>query len=88
MSIYYSRKAKIFYPLNYSTPRDSGSSRFKPGTSIYFSLVILFSLVIPVTNLGISVPIDPVIEDSEGLIASLGVGISIYKVSLINNSLS
>jgi hypothetical protein len=77
MSIYYSRKVEIFYPLNYSTPRESGSSKFKPGTSIYFSLVILFSLAIPVVNLGISVPMDPVIEDSKGLIVSLETGISI-----------
>ena len=77
MSIYYSRKVKIFYLLNYSTPRESGSGKFKPSTSIYFSLVILFSLAILVVNLGISVPIDPIIEDSEGLIVSLETGISI-----------
>jgi hypothetical protein len=86
--MYYSRKAKIFYLLNYSIPRESRSSKFKPSTSIYFSLVILFSLVIPVTNLDISIPMDPIIEDSKELIASLGVGISIYKVLLINNNLS
>jgi hypothetical protein len=77
MSIYYSRKVKIFYLLNYSTPRESGSGKFKPGTSIYFSLVILFSLAIPVVDLGISIPIDPIIEDSKGLIVSLETGISI-----------
>ena len=77
MSIYYSKKVKIFYLLNYSTPRESGSSKFKPSTSIYFSLVILFSLAIPVINLGISIPIDPVIEDSKGLIVSLETRISI-----------
>jgi hypothetical protein len=77
MSIYYSRKVKIFYLLNYNTPRESGSGKFKPGTSIYFSLVILFSLAIPVVNLGISIPINPVIEDSKGLIVSLETGISI-----------
>jgi hypothetical protein len=77
MSIYYSRKVKIFYSLNYSAPRESGSGKFKPGTSIYFSLVILFSLAIPVVNLGVSVPMDPVIEDSKGLIVSLETRISI-----------
>jgi hypothetical protein len=77
ISIYYSRKVKIFYPLNYGAPRESGSGKFKPGTSIYFSLVILFSLAIPVVNLGISIPIDPVIEDSEGLIVSLETRINI-----------
>jgi hypothetical protein len=77
MSIYYSRKVEIFYLLNYSTPRESGSGKFKPSTSIYFSLVILFSLAIPVVNLGMSVPVDPVIEDSKGLIVSLETGISI-----------
>jgi hypothetical protein len=77
MSIYYSRKVKMFYPLNYSTPRESGSSKFKPGTSIYFSSVILFSLAILVVNLGVSVLVDPVVEDSEGLIVSLETGISI-----------
>jgi hypothetical protein len=77
MSVYYSRKVKIFYLLNYSTPRESGSSKFKPSTSIYFSLVILFSLVIPVVDLGISIPINPVIEDSKGLIVSLETRISI-----------
>jgi hypothetical protein len=77
MSIYYSRKVKIFYLLNYGTPRESGSGKFKPGTSIYFSLVILFSLAIPVVDLGISIPMNPVIEDSKGLIVSLETGISI-----------
>ena len=77
MSIYYSRKVEIFYLLNYSTPGESRSSKFKPSTSIYFSLVILFSLVIPVDDLSISVPIDPVIEDSKGLIVSLETRISI-----------
>jgi hypothetical protein len=77
MSIYYSKKVKIFYLLNYSTPRESGSSKFKPGTSIYFSLVILFSLAIPVVDLGVSILVDPVIEDSKGLIVSLETGISI-----------
>jgi hypothetical protein len=77
MSIYYSKKVEIFYLLNYSTPRESRSGKFKPSTSIYFSLVILFSLAIPVVNLGISVPVDPVIEDSEGLIVSLETRISI-----------
>jgi hypothetical protein len=67
----------MFYLLNYSTPRESRSGKFKPGTSIYFSLVILFSLAIPVVNLGISVPMDPIIEDSKGLIVSLETGISI-----------
>jgi len=71
MSIYYSRKVKIFYLLNYSTPRESRSSKFKPNTSIYFSLVIL------VVDLGVSVLIDPIIEDSKGLITSLEAGISI-----------
>jgi hypothetical protein len=75
--VYYSRKVKIFYLLNHSTPRESGSGKFKPSTSIYFSLVILFSLAIPVVDLGISVPIDPIIEDSKGLIISLETGISI-----------
>ena len=78
----------MFYLLNYSTPRESRSSRFKPSTSIYFSLVILFSLAILVVNLGISIPIDPVIEDSKELTMSLGIRISIYEVLLINNSLS
>ena len=77
MSIYYSRKVKIFYLLNYNTPRESGSSKFKPSTSIYFSLVILFSLAILVVDLGIFIPIDPVIKDSKGLIVSLEIGISI-----------
>jgi hypothetical protein len=77
MSIYYSRKVEMFCLLNYSAPRESGSGKFKPGTSIYFSLVILFSLAIPVVNLGVSIPVDPVIEDSEGLIVSLETGISI-----------
>ena len=77
MSIYYSRKAKIFYLLNYSTPRENRSSKFKPSTSIYFSLVILFSLVIPVVDLGVSILIDPIIEDSEELIVSLETRISI-----------
>jgi hypothetical protein len=77
MSIYYSRKVKIFYLLNYGAPGESGSGKFKPSTSIYFSLVILFSLAIPVVNLGVSVPMDPVIEDSKGLIVSLETGISI-----------
>ena len=77
MSIYYSRKVEIFYLLNYSTPRESGSGKFKLSTNIYFSLVILFSLVIPVVDLGISVPMDPVIEDSKGLIVSLETRISI-----------
>ena len=88
MSIYYSRKAEIFYLLNYSTLRNNRSSRFKPSISIYFSLIILFSLAILVTNLGISIPIDPIIKDSKGLIVSLGIRISIYKVSLINNNFS
>ena len=78
----------MFYLLNYSIPRENRSSKFKPSTSIYFSLVILFSLAILVTNLGISVPIDPFIEDSKGLITSLGIRISIYKVPLIDNNLS
>jgi hypothetical protein len=77
MSVYYSRKVKMFYLLNYSAPRESGSGKFKPGTSIYFSLVILFSLAIPVVDLGVSIPMDPVIEDSKGLIVSLETGISI-----------
>jgi hypothetical protein len=77
MSIYYSRKVKIFYSLNYSAPRESRSGKFKPGTSIYFSLVILFSLAIPVVDLGVSIPIDPIIEDSKGLIVSLETRISI-----------
>jgi hypothetical protein len=77
MSIYYSRKVKMFYLLNYSTPRESGSGKFKLSTSIYFSLVILFSLAILVVNLSVSVPVDPVIEDSEGLIVSLETRISI-----------
>jgi hypothetical protein len=67
----------MFYPLNYGAPRESGSGKFKPGTSIYFSLVILFSLAIPVVNLGVSIPINPIIEDSKGLIVSLETGISI-----------
>jgi hypothetical protein len=77
MSMYYSRKVEIFYLLNYSTPRESRSGKFKPSTSTYFSLVILFSLVIPVVDLGVSVPIDLVIEDSKGLIVSLETRISI-----------
>jgi hypothetical protein len=75
--VYYSRNIEIFYLLNYSIPRESRSDKFKPSTSIYFSLVILFSLTILVINLGISVPIDPIIEDSEGLIVSLEIRISI-----------
>jgi len=67
----------MFYLLNYSTLRESRSSKFKPSTSIYFSLVILFSLAILVVDLGISIPVDPVIEDSEELIVSLETGISI-----------
>ena len=63
--------------MNYSIPYKSGSGKFKPGTSIYFSLVILFSLVIPVADLGISIPIDPIIEDSKGLIVSLEIRTSI-----------
>ena len=61
----------MFYLLNYSTLKESESSKFKPSISIYFSLVIL------VVNLGISVLIDPIIEDSEGLIVSLETRISI-----------
>ena len=67
----------MFYLLNYSIPYESGRGKFKPSTSIYFSLVILFSLVIPVANLGISILIDPIIEDSEELIVSLEIGTSI-----------
>jgi len=67
----------MFYLLNYSIPRESRSGKFKPGTSTYLSLVILFSLAIPVVDLGISVPVDPIIEDSEGLTISLEIGISI-----------
>jgi hypothetical protein len=67
----------MFYLLNYSTPKESRSSKFKPSTSIYFSLVILFSLAIPVIDLSVSILIDPVIEDSEGLIVSLETRISI-----------
>jgi hypothetical protein len=67
----------MFYLLNYSTPRESGSGKFKPSTNIYFSLVILFSLAIPVVDLGISIPVNPIIEDSKGLIVSLETGISI-----------
>jgi len=75
--VYYSRNTKIFYLLNYNIPRESRNSKFKPSTSIYFSLVILFSLAILVVDLGVSIPIDPVIEDSKGLIVSLEIGISI-----------
>jgi len=67
----------MFYLLNYSIPYKSGSGKFKPGTSIYFSLVILFSLAILVASLGVSVPVDPIIEDSKGLIVSLEIRTSI-----------
>jgi hypothetical protein len=75
--VYYSRNTKIFYLLNYSISRESRSGKFKPSISIYFSLVILFSLAILVVDLGVSILIDPVIEDSEGLIVSLEIRISI-----------
>ena len=78
----------MFYLLNYSILKDPKSSRFRPSTSIYFLLVTLFSLVILIIDLGISILIDPINKDFKGLTISLGIRISIYKVLFINNSLS